>query len=98
MFACLVRGASRIRSFISHGTFVDPIQKLAGPFAAFPINTIIANLDDGKTVFYKDIGKEFLEQQGGLSGEIMPDYLHLSAKGYDIWGNAIKADIEKLIK
>ena len=62
------------------------------------INAIIANLDDGKTVFYKDIGKEFLDQNGGLSGEIMPDYLHLSAKGYDIWGKAIKADIEKLLK
>ncbi|HEV3385922.1 MAG TPA: GDSL-type esterase/lipase family protein [Gemmata sp.] len=62
------------------------------------INEIIAKLDDGKTVFYKDIGKEFKDQNGGLPGEIMPDYLHLSAKGYDIWGNAIKADIEKLIK
>jgi lysophospholipase L1-like esterase len=62
------------------------------------INAIIANLDDGKTVFYKDIGKEFLDQNGGLSGEIMPDYLHLSAKGYDIWGKAIKADIEKLVR
>jgi len=28
----------------------------------------------------------------------MPDYLHLSAKGYDIWGKAIKGDIEKLVK
>jgi len=62
------------------------------------INAIITKLDDGKTVFYKDIGKEFLDQNGGLSGEIMPDYLHLSAKGYDIWGKAIKADIEKLVK
>jgi len=62
------------------------------------INAIIAKLDDGKAVFFKDIGKEFLDQNGGLSAEIMPDYLHLSAKGYDIWGNAIKADIEKLIK
>jgi lysophospholipase L1-like esterase len=62
------------------------------------INAIIAKLDDGKTVFFKDIGKEFLDQNGGLSGEIMPDYLHLSPKGYDIWGKAIKADIEKLIK
>ena len=62
------------------------------------INAIIANLGDGKTIFYKDIGKEFLDQNGGLSGEIMPDYLHLSAKGYDIWGKAIKADIEKLVR
>jgi lysophospholipase L1-like esterase len=62
------------------------------------INTIIAKLDDGKTVFFKDIGKDFLDQNGGLSGEVMPDYLHLSPKGYDIWGKAIKADIEKLLK
>ena len=62
------------------------------------INAIISKFDDGKSVFYKDIGKEFLDQKGGLSGEIMPDYLHLSAKGYDIWGKAIKADIEKLVK
>jgi lysophospholipase L1-like esterase len=62
------------------------------------INNIIAKLDDGKTVFYKDIGKDFLDQNGGLPGEIMPDYLHLSAKGYDIWGKAIKGDIEKLTK
>ena len=62
------------------------------------INAIISKLDDGKTVFYKDIGKEFLDANGGLSGEIMPDYLHLSGKGYDIWGKAIKGDVEKLVK
>ena len=62
------------------------------------INAIIAKLDDGKTVFYKDIGKEFLDQNGGLSGEIMPDYLHLTPKGYDLWGKAVQADIEKLLK
>ena len=62
------------------------------------INAILADLDDGQAVFYKDIGKEFLDQNGGLSGEIMPDYLHLSARGYDIWGKAIKGDIEKLVK
>jgi lysophospholipase L1-like esterase len=62
------------------------------------INAIVADLDDGKTVFYKDIGKQFLDKQGGLPVEIMPDYLHLSPKGYDIWGRAIKGDIQKLLK
>jgi lysophospholipase L1-like esterase len=62
------------------------------------INAIISKLDDGQTVFYKDIGKEFLDANGGLSGDIMPDYLHLSGKGYDLWGKAIKGDIEKLVK
>jgi lysophospholipase L1-like esterase len=62
------------------------------------INAIISKLDDGKTVFYKDIGKDFLDEKGGLPGSIMPDYLHLSPKGYAIWGKAIKGDLEKLVK
>lgn len=62
------------------------------------INAIIAKFDDGKTVIFKDIGKEFLDKDGGLPKEIMPDYLHLSEQGYDIWGKAIKGDIEKLLK
>jgi lysophospholipase L1-like esterase len=62
------------------------------------INALIAKLDDGKSVFFKDIGQEFLDSNGGLSGELMPDYLHLSAKAYDLWGKAIKADIEKLMR
>jgi lysophospholipase L1-like esterase len=84
-----------VRSLVQQrGTI--PADKLNKKIA--DINAIIAKLDDGKTVFYKDIGKEFLDQNGGLSGEIMPDYLHLSAKGYDIWGKTIKADIEKLLQ
>lgn len=85
----LVRNLERQRGTI-------PAAKLNKKVAE--INAILANLDDGKTVFYKDIGKEFLDPNGGLSGEIMPDYLHLSAKGYDIWGKAIKSDIEKLVQ
>jgi lysophospholipase L1-like esterase len=27
----------------------------------------------------------------------MPDYLHLSAKGYAIWAEAIKDDVKKLL-
>jgi lysophospholipase L1-like esterase len=84
------------------------VKSLAGQSGTIPaaklnkkigeINAIISKLDDGKSVFYKDIGNEFLDKNGGLSGEIMPDYLHLSAKGYDIWGKAIKGDIAKLVK
>jgi lysophospholipase L1-like esterase len=73
-----------------------PAAKLNKKIGA--INAIIANLADGETVFYKDIGKQFLGREGGLSGAVMPDYLHLSPEGYDIWGKAIKGDVEKLVK
>lgn len=62
------------------------------------INAIISKLHDGKVVFYKDIGKDFLSAEGGLRGDLMPDYLHLSGMGYHVWGKAIKDDIEKLLK
>ncbi|MDB5307968.1 MAG: GDSL-like Lipase/Acylhydrolase family [Gemmataceae bacterium] len=61
-------------------------------------NGIISKLDDGKAVFYKDIGEKFLEPDGSLDKKIMPDYLHLSPAGYEIWATAIKGDVEKLLK
>jgi lysophospholipase L1-like esterase len=61
-------------------------------------NSILAKLDDGKMVFFKDVGRAFLEKDGSLSKEVMPDYLHLSPRGYDIWAKAIKDDLRKLLK
>jgi lysophospholipase L1-like esterase len=62
------------------------------------INTIIAKLDDGgKTVKYLDIGGKFLESDDTISRDIMPDYLHLSPKGYRIWADAVKEPINELL-
>ncbi len=61
-------------------------------------NVTIAKLDDGKNVFYKDIGDKFLDKDGTLDKKIMPDFLHLSPEGYEIWAAAIKDDIQKLLK
>jgi beta-glucosidase len=62
------------------------------------INQVIQKLDDGKNVFYLDIGHHFLADDGTLPGEIMPDYLHLSAKGYQIWADAIEPKLAELLK
>ncbi len=51
-----------------------------------------------KHVRYLDIGKSFLQPDGILSKEIMPDLLHLSAKGYQIWADAIKGKVAELMK
>jgi lysophospholipase L1-like esterase len=61
-------------------------------------NAIVAKLDDGKMVFYKDIGEKFLTPDGTLERKIMPDLLHLSPEGYEIWAMAIKDDLQKLLK
>ena len=59
------------------------------------INQKIATLADGKRVTYLDIGAKFLEPDGTLSKEVMPDALHPSAKGYQIWADAIQSEIDK---
>lgn len=62
------------------------------------VNAMIAKLDDGgKTVRYLDIGDRFLEPDGTLPKAIMPDYLHLSPQGYQIWADAVKGPIEDLL-
>ncbi len=63
------------------------------------VNKIISKLDDGgKTVQYLDIGQKFLTPDGTLTKEIMPDFLHLSPKGYRIWADAVKEPITNLLK
>ena len=61
------------------------------------LNRMAATLDNGKSVFYRDYGQKLLESDGRISAEIMPDYLHLSPKGYQIWADAMLPDIRKLM-
>ncbi|MFO0849347.1 MAG: GDSL-type esterase/lipase family protein [Gemmataceae bacterium] len=61
-------------------------------------NVLLAKLGDGKMVVYRDIGAKFLEPDGTLEKKIMPDLLHLSPAGYDIWAEAITPDLKKLLK
>lgn len=62
------------------------------------VNDIIAKLDDGKNVFFLDIGAKFTQPDGTLTKEIMPDFLHLSPAGYQIWADAITPKLSELMK
>jgi lysophospholipase L1-like esterase len=45
-----------------------------------------------------DIGNAFLQPDGTLPKEIMPDLLHLNAKGYEMWAAAIEGKVAELMK
>jgi len=63
------------------------------------INKIIAKLDDQRHVSYLDIGPKFLDERGAfLPDAFRPDNLHPRAKGYDIWGAAVKDKLAELMK
>ncbi len=53
------------------------------------INELVAAIEDGKTIFVRDIGAVFLEPDGRLSREIAPDQLHLKDEGLRRWAEAI---------
>jgi len=61
------------------------------------VNEQISKLDDGSHVTYLDIGKSFLNPDGTISREIMPDFLHLSAKGYRLWAEAMEPTLWRLL-
>jgi lysophospholipase L1-like esterase len=63
------------------------------------INATVAKFDDeGKTVKFLDIGEKFLQPDGSILKETMPDFLHLTEKGYQIWADAIKDPLTALLK
>ncbi len=62
------------------------------------INKIIAKLDDGKNVFFLDIGAGFLGPDGNFKpGTFRTDNLHPAGPGYEIWGEAVKEPLSKML-
>jgi lysophospholipase L1-like esterase len=53
-------------------------------------NQIIQKLADGKNVIWADFGHKFLDDGGHIPRSLMPDYLHLSKEGYQIWADSIR--------
>lgn len=62
------------------------------------INDIIETFADNKNIYYQEIYNEFLEPGGELTKEIMPDYLHLNEKGYQIWAQSMEPMLAELMK
>jgi lysophospholipase L1-like esterase len=62
------------------------------------INQRLAKLHgrDG-VVTYLDIGSRFLGADGSISKDVMYDFLHPSAKGYEIWVEAMKPALTRLL-
>lgn len=73
-----------------------PASSVRAKIAA--INAIISGLNDGRHVFYLDIGSNFLNPDGTISRDIMSDGLHPTTKGYEIWAEAVKGPLDNLLK
>ena len=61
------------------------------------INQNIAKLADGRRVRYLNINDKLADQDGKLFDGMTVDRLHLSLKGYQVWGDALKPLLEELL-
>lgn len=57
------------------------------------INSLLPALADGQRVHFVDFGAKLVAADGTLSKEIAPDLLHLSAKGYELWADALESKL-----
>ena len=92
-----VRAKSAATKVLLLGIFPRGEKPNAGREKNDKVNEIVAKLDDKKDVKYLDIGAKFLAEDKTISKEIMPDSLHLSEKGYQIWADAVKGPIVELL-
>jgi N-acetylglucosamine-6-sulfatase len=59
------------------------------------INNLISKLHNGERIHYLDISDKFLNPEGVLTKEIMPDALHPKQAGYQIWAEAIEPKLKE---
>ena len=61
-------------------------------------NELIKKFADGENIIWFDIRKELMNEDGTISKEMFPDFLHPSPKGYRVWAEALKPYLEKYCK
>eukprot|EP01031_Cornospumella_fuschlensis_P025812 gene25812-31172_t len=70
----------------------DPYRK-----RVIEVNKQLAKFENKNWLYYLDFGDKFIEPDGTITLEMMPDLLHLSEKGYAIWVREMKPLLTKLL-
>lgn len=70
----------------------DPLRRVNDA-----VNERLQALADQRQVFFLNLNRRFLDGEGRLSTEIMPDALHPSALGYRLWAEGMEETIRKLL-
>ena len=70
----------------------DPMRRLN-----HEIGERIEELGHQDGITYLDIGYIFLEPDGTISRDVMPDFLHLTPHGYRLWAEAMSEPLNELL-
>ncbi len=61
------------------------------------INALIRSYADNQRVFFLDLSSAFLDDQERLPPHLMPDYLHLNERGYQVWAEGMEKTLTRLL-
>jgi lysophospholipase L1-like esterase len=61
------------------------------------VNEKIKLLGDGTRVTYLDLSPKMIEADGSISPEMMPDFVHPTVKGYQLWADALQPIVDKYL-
>lgn len=96
LLAILPRDARRnADGLITEAAIADAARRVAANDRA---NALLAKLDDGTNVRFLNTNAVFLGRDGRIPWTIMPDQLHLSAAGYQLWAEAIEKPLAEMMQ
>jgi beta-glucosidase len=61
------------------------------------VNQVLSRLDSRPHVTFLRIGQTFVSPDGSIAKDIMPDFLHLTPNGYEIWAKSIEPTLARLM-
>ncbi|MCC6141961.1 MAG: acetylglucosamine-6-sulfatase [Nitrospira sp.] len=61
------------------------------------INDRLRGFADGRHLFYLDLGSIFLDHEGRLKRDLMPDLLHPNEQGYQAWADSMEPQLKALL-
>jgi lysophospholipase L1-like esterase len=61
------------------------------------VNQALAKWHGKDNVIFVDFGPKLIEEDGSISKAIMPDFLHLSERGYAIWAESMEPVLRRLL-
>jgi beta-glucosidase len=73
-------------------TATDSLRRLNGT-----INDRLRGFADGQHVHYLDLGYLFLDRDGRLKRDLMPDLLHPNEQGYRVWAEGMEPQLKVLL-
>jgi beta-glucosidase len=62
------------------------------------VNAQLRSFDNGASVRFLDFGDRYLDDHGKIPDALMPDHLHPSPAGYEIWAEAMQPLLDEMMK